>query len=327
MNLYFTSQGSVIRKEGDNLLVDLKEENKKQALEIIHVNSILCYGSIHVTEPAMKILLENGIDLSFFSIYGQYYGKLQSAFSKNIPLRMKQYQISSNNEKRLEISKNIVEGKLLNQAKMIKVHLHAGHDEELKKHLDEIERLAEATHNANSIDSLLGYEGSGARSWFAALAKMNHGELHFDGRKGHPPADEFNALLSFGYVVLSNEIESMLEGHGLDPFAGILHGTEYGRASLALDLVEALRSPVIDRLTLRMSNLRISKPGDFEPVNGGVYMGRDMKRHWFQQYEKIMNDTEYYGMTVREIISEECRKIINCIGKGEPFVSWHFRRG
>jgi len=57
-----------------------------------------------------------------------------------------------------------------------------------------------------------------------------------------------NALLSFGYTLLTTELTGALAAQGLDPFVGVLHDLDYGRPSLALDLLEEFRQPIIDRL-------------------------------------------------------------------------------
>ncbi len=72
-----------------------------------------------------------------------------------------------------------------------------------------------------------------------------------------------NSSLSLGYVMLTNEIGAMLEAQGFDPCVGYLHGIRYGRKSLALDVVEPFRQPVIDRLTLRLLNKRQVSETDF----------------------------------------------------------------
>ena len=66
-------------------------------------------------------------------------------------------------------------------------------------------------------------------------------ELGFPGRQRRPPRDPVNALLSFGYVLVGHELQSLLDGIGFDPYIGFFHRLDYGRPSLALDLVEEFR--------------------------------------------------------------------------------------
>ena len=54
-------------------------------------------------------------------------------------------------------------------------------------------------------------------------------------------------MLSFGYVLLGDLLAGMLEARGLDPALGFFHEPRPGRPSLALDLLEEFRHPVVDR--------------------------------------------------------------------------------
>lgn len=63
--------------------------------------------------------------------------------------------------------------------------------------------------------------------------------------------------------MLANDCASALEGIGLDPAAGFMHTLRPGRNSLALDLIEELRSYIVDRFVLSLINNRQISPSDF----------------------------------------------------------------
>ena len=69
------------------------------------------------------------------------------------------------------------------------------------------------------------------------------------------------ALLSFGYVLLGNLLAGMVEARGLDPAIGFFHELQPGKASLALDLLEELRHPLVDRTESFASGLRMVVSG------------------------------------------------------------------
>jgi CRISPR-associated protein Cas1 len=97
--------------------------------------------------------------------------------------------------------------------------------------------------------------------------------IHFNGRSRRPPLDRVNALLSFVYALLRHDIESALETVGLDPAVGFLHTDRPGRPSLALDLMEELRSVLADRLVLTLINRRqVQGAGFTEQEGGGILM-------------------------------------------------------
>ena len=85
----------------------------------------------------------------------------------------------------------------------------------------------------------------------------------FNGRNRRPPKDPVNAMLSFVYTLLTNEVAAALETVGLDPYVGFLHTLRPGRVSLALDVMEALRAYLGVRLVLSLINRRQININDF----------------------------------------------------------------
>ena len=98
---------------------------------------------------------------------------------------------------------------------------------------------------------------------FDELILQQKKEFKFRERNRRPPLDNVNALLSFVYTLLTNQIASALESVGLDPYVGYLHTERPGRASLALDLIEELRAVLADRFVLSLINKRIISGKNF----------------------------------------------------------------
>ena len=91
--------------------------------------------------------------------------------------------------------------------------------------------------------------------------------------------DNVNAMLSFVYTLLTNQITSALEVVGLDPCVGYLHTERPGRASLALDLIEEFRAVYADRFVLSLINKKIVNKKNFtKKENGAVLMDDDSKK-------------------------------------------------
>lgn len=93
-------------------------------------------------------------------------------------------------------------------------------------------------------------------SVFNDLILQQKESFYFGGRSRRPPLDRVNALLSFAYTLLSNDMKSALESVGLDAYVGFLHRDRPGRASLALDMMEELRGVYADRFVLSLINKR-----------------------------------------------------------------------
>ena len=83
-------------------------------------------------------------------------------------------------------------------------------------------------------------------------------------------------------MIVGAELQSLLDGIGLDPYLGFYHTTAYGRPSLALDLLEEFRHSVIDRLALNLFNQGIMSHEDFRDVpEGGIYLSDSGKKKFF----------------------------------------------
>jgi CRISPR-associated protein Cas1 len=154
-------------------------------------------------------------------------------------------------------------------------------------------------------------EGHGAKAYFDAFAKMLTGEFSFSGRKKRPPTDPVNALFSLSYTLIFNEISSLLDGLGFDPYLGYFHSVDYGRASLAADLMEEFRAPIADRLTLNLVNNRILRQEHFytNPKNGGVYLKREGLRRFFLEYENMLNREFVHPSTEENTTFRKCFRI------------------
>ena len=107
---------------------------------------------------------------------------------------------------------------------------------------------------------------------------QNKGDFFFHERSRRPPLDRVNALLSLFYAMLAGDCAAALTAAGLDPYVGFLHTDRPGRRSLALDLQEELRAPLVDRFVLSVINQRIILPEHFNVTESGAVFLTDVGR-------------------------------------------------
>ena len=143
--------------------------------------------------------------------------------------------------------------------------------------------------NAESKEQLRGYEGEAASIYFSVFDELilqQKKDFSFRGRSKRPPMDNVNAMLSFVYTLLTNQITSALEVVGLDPCVGYLHTERPGRASLALDLIEEFRAVYADRFVLSLINKKIVNKKNFtKKENGAVLMDDDSKKKLLMEWQ------------------------------------------
>ncbi len=286
--LYVDEQGAEIHRSGARLIIR-KDGEEIRAVRLRDVERVVLFGPVDFTTPAMHALLDAGIQTDFLSADGRYRGRLEPAESKNIILRREQYRRADDAAFCLETARIILGAKLANCRYVILRH-HRNHpDPALQSAADEIGEAAQRIGKQPDIPACMGVEGAAARVYFAALGRMVRREFAFTERSRRPPRDPVNALLSFGYALLTGEITGALFAQGLDPDAGFLHSVQYGRPSLALDVLEEFRPVAADRIALSLINNAVLQAEHFEPTDdGGVRMGEEGRARYLQTYHRIM---------------------------------------
>jgi CRISP-associated protein Cas1 len=288
--LYVTEQGAVITKRGDRIRI-LKQEELLLDMPCHQIDAILVFGNVQITTQALAELLGQDIELALLSSRGRLRGQLTSPSTKNIELRIAQYKCCCDASFILNLSRRIVAGKLINERTMLQRFMDDHPEIDVKPEMELLRTNLKAVEEAQSTASLLGLEGSAASAYFEAFRKMIRADFDFPGRRRRPPTDPVNALLSFGYTLLFNEIGSLLDGLGFDPYMGVFHKPDYGRPSLAADLLEEFRSPVIDRFTLNLINNRMFRREDFQlhVPSGGLHLTPEAMKRYFAAYEDYLS--------------------------------------
>jgi CRISPR-associated protein Cas1 len=116
--LYLTEQGSKLRKTSKRLVVE-KYGDTLLEVPAYGIDRVLIFGAVQISTQAISFLLESGIDVSFLSIHGKLKGKLTPVQSKNVFLRLAQYDRYKDEEFKPRIARSILEGKLKNQRTLI----------------------------------------------------------------------------------------------------------------------------------------------------------------------------------------------------------------
>lgn len=100
-----------------------------------------------------------------------------------------------------------------------------------------------------------------------------------------------NALLSFLYTLLKNDVQSALEGVGLDPAVGYLHSLRPGRPALALDLMEELRAPLCDRMALALIHRGQISLKSFTQTEAPVYLNENGRKTVISAWQQRKQET------------------------------------
>jgi len=329
--LYLTEQGAVLRKAGDRFLVE-KEDEVLLDLPYHKLENVLLFGNIQVTTQAMAELLEKGVVLSLFSRQGMYRGALTPARGKNIDLRLAQFEAYKDAARALGLAQAIVAAKMANGLAVLNRYREKNEvSAEFDARRATIEQAVAGVASAANVAAVDGIEGASAHAYFDGLMEFNRSTMKWPGRQKHPSTDPLNALMSLTYTLIMHEMGGLLEGAGLDPYLGFLHQVDYGRPSLALDLMEPFRHPVADRLVLTLVNKGVLGEEDFRSggERPGVFLTPSAMKRFFAEYERWMLDRPSGGAAgpqpnFRGRLKAEVERLSAALRSGSPFEPFRF---
>ncbi len=242
--MLFCSNGEKLSFRNDNLIVKDDEDVIKLQVTCYRVFAVFVIGNTTITSGLIQRAHKFNFSIALFTSTFRLYDIIGSADRGNTYLRRKQYQYSA-----VEIPRHIVYNKILNQQALLKSVRYKS--DYLKESVEKTTQYMSELKTADSIQSIMGYEGSASKLYFKAWFN----NVLWNGRKPRVKCDITNSLLDIGYTVLFNFIEALLNIYGFDLYVGVLHREFYMRKSLVCDLVEPFR-PIIDKQTKISINLR-----------------------------------------------------------------------
>jgi len=307
--LYLTEQYSVVKIEGEALRVQLPGDRASRAagrvvrVPLAKVEQVMVLGDITLTTPAIHALLERRIAVHYLSARGRSYGALTADWGKNSGVRLAQYALFGDMSRRFAVARQCVAGKLLNMRTTLLRYARNREEgaaleaaaQQIRGCLRTLAQLpvptvADPADRMHGLGPLLGLEGSASAAYYGVFALLLKGDWGFAGRVKRPPTDPINALLSFGYTVLTNQIVSLAHAVGLDPGLGVLHQPGFGKPALALDLIEAFRPIVVDSVVITMVNTGQIAPGDFAEELGAYRLSDAARKAFLEKLEARLNE-------------------------------------
>jgi len=323
--LYVTEIGAQVRREGERLAV-WKGKKKLHTSSAYDLHQMVLFGNIGITPAAMHTALMQGIDLVLLSTTGSYRGRLVGPQGRNVILRQMQYRRYEDETFRLGAAQGFVSGKIRNMRTLI-MRLARRRNRDIAHTAQRLRALLKQIDRIDNADALRGIEGAATATYFGALSQFLPSAFPFVKRTRRPPKDPVNAMLSFGYTLLSSDMESAILRVGLDPYIGYLHLVDYGRPSLALDIMEEFRPVIVDAMVLDLLNHGQIKKEDFEQRDGGVFLCGDGRMQLIRAYQdRVATEVQYVQpsgqvqkVPYRQCFELQARRLI-CLLRGEDAV-------
>lgn len=253
----------------------LKVDSQKIPLRLL--DTIVMASSCRLQSRDIVKITKEGITLLLLAGRGDEVSIVHSATSKNAELKLAQYQAQS---RALEIAQYFVAKKVKSHAKQLRKH---------EVVLDIFEVL-ESIENTQSINELLGIEGSFSRLYFKNYFSLFSKRLHHGKRSKKPPQDPVNAMLSFYYMMTYNLITIRLLSYGFEPSIGFLHKPFRSHNAFSSDLMELFRAD-INEFVFKLFDEKLLESSDFSRKNG-VFLKYEARKKIWSEYKEFLQTLE-----------------------------------
>ena len=298
MQLVINTYGSYLHRSKS--CFELKTEEKKTKISTKKIDSILITTGASISTDAIKLAIDNNIEIQFLDKYGQSVGKVwHSKLGSTTYIRRRQLEISESPE-----GTKLVKEWIIKKVNNIIAHLNdlaarrsSEKEDHIKQEIKKIKKLKDKLKQiTGKIDQvrnkIMGYEGNIGKRYFKTLSYLMPDRYKFSGRSYRPAKDEFNALLNYGYGVLYSKVEKASIIAGLDPYVGIMHTDNYNKKSFVFDVIEPYRHH-IERVVMKLFGKKQVRKAQFDEIHGGLTLNEAGKKLL------IKNLNEYFEQRVR----------------------------
>ena len=289
--VYVQSFRGKVAKEGQRLAIT-KGDDEKTYARLADISQLVVMGNVYITTPTLHELMSRNIPVTWQSYGGWFLGHTIGAGHANVELRTAQYKGSFDDSVCLKLARGWVQAKIRNSRTMLRRNSRS--DDDLDTVLTDLKRLADRARRTRDMATLLGVEGAAAARYFGHFNAMLRDSgtadmFELTHRNRRPPTDPVNAMLSFGYAMLTRTFVMVLSATGFDPYRGFYHQPRYGRPALALDMMEPFRPLIVESAVLTAINNGELRPTDFVRTPIGVNLSDAGRKRFIGTFERRLS--------------------------------------
>lgn len=325
-SVHVTEAGARVGRSGDCLRVELRK-GSRQTLPIAQVGSLTLHGMAQVSTQALRLCADRDVPVHWVTAGGGLVGSLAPSAASG-HRHMRQFEALREPARRLELSKILVRARLSSQLRYLLRATQKRGRTMIAGELAAIRRALRQLDDITELDVLRGHEGAAAAAYFGALPELCGqavpAALRPARRSRRPAKDRFSVLLNYGYGMLYREVVTAILAVGLHPAVGFYHRLRSAAQTLALDVMELFRVPLVDMPLLGAINRQhFDVADDFvERSGGGVSLSPAGRGKAIALFERRRHDhwkhtVVGYSLSYARIIELELR-LLEKEWTGEP---------
>ena len=206
---------------------------------------------VSFSSDIVEALSVRGIKLFFLDFRGVVHSALVGQ-GQHAVVAIRNAQLQFGKQPNQQLANNIIIAKIKNQRAVLSYFNKYHQSDILLAAIDSLQQNAIQAKTAKTIETLMGFEGASASSYFSALRQTKLFSASFEKREGRGSVEINNSMLNLGYAVLSSYILNAVINAGLEPYLGVIHASRPGKMALVLDLIEEYRAWVVDRAVVKL---------------------------------------------------------------------------
>ena len=310
-------EGVRVGVRGKSVRITDKDGQLVRDMPLSSMESLALVGAVQVSTQALQVFADNEIPVAFLTSAGRLTAMMDPLGPVSAAVRAAQVRMLDDPVRVMDLARAVTVAKIANQRTLV-MRNHANLPANIAADLQAAHAAAE---QAITLDELRGHEGNAAAIYFKHFsgmfkenARATAARFDENGRQRRPPPDPINAVLSFGYSMLTNECTAACRLASLEPTIGALHATRPGRPALSLDLMEPFRPLIADSVAISAFNRGELTDGHFLDTAAGCALTDAGRKAFFSAYGRRM-DTEVthpvfgYRLSYRRMLMLHARLI------------------
>ncbi|KDE62025.1 CRISPR-associated protein Cas1 [Fusobacterium necrophorum BL] len=321
---FLYSNGTLKRK--DNTITFINEKEEKKDIPIEMIDDFYIMSEMNFNTKFINYISQFGIPIHFFNYYTFYTGSFYPRETMvSGQLLVKQVEHYLNEEKRIEIAREFIEGASFNIYRNLRYYNGRGKD--VSTYMHQIEELRKQLPNVTKVDELMGYEGNIRKIYYEAWNIIINQNIQFEKRVKNPPDNMINSLISFVNTLFYTKVLGEIYKTQLNSTISYLHQPSTKRFSLSLDISEIFKPLIVDRLIFSLLNKKQITEKSFVKDFEYLRLKEDASKLIVQELEERLKQVIQHKDLNRKVsyqylIRLECYKLIKHLLGEKKYLSF-----